>query len=81
VVGVVANLTLWCGLRVLFDELRELRLGPVALDMPVLSCVAPSAVALAILAARCVFRLRWGVMATSGITAGAGLVIRLPFAA
>jgi len=81
VVGVVANLTLWFGLRVLFGELRELRLGPMALDMPVLSSVDLSAVALAILAAICVFRLRWGVMATLGITAGAGMVIRLSLAA
>src|ERR687894_1705869 len=35
VVGVVANLALWFGLRVLFGEVRAVGLGPLALDLPV----------------------------------------------
>ena len=36
VVGVIANLALWFGLRVLFAEVRRVGAGPVGLDVPTL---------------------------------------------
>ncbi len=76
-VGVIANLALWFGLRVLFGEVREVRAGPLALDVPAPASLDPVALALAALAAFCLFRARLGVVATLGIAALAGLAIRL----
>ncbi len=77
VVGVIANLALWFGLRVLFGELREVELGPVALDVPVLASLDLRALALAALAAVCLLRLKLSVLPTLGIAAAAGLGLSL----
>ena len=77
VVGVIANLALWFGLRVLFRVLHPVRLGPVAVELPVLSSLDPGAVGLALLAACWLFGARLGVLPTLGITAAAGAVVRL----
>ncbi|WP_426959596.1 chromate efflux transporter [Muricoccus radiodurans] len=74
VVGVIANLALWFGLRVLFRTVR-----PVfgALEWPVLSSLDPAALALGVLAAVLLFRLRLGVVPTLAATAAAGLALGL----
>ena len=77
VVGVIANLALWFGLRGLFGEVREAALGPLTLDLPRLATLDPRAAILALLAALCLFRLRLGVVRTLGICAAAGLALRL----
>ncbi len=77
VVGVVANLALWFGLRVLFQQLRPVALGPVALEVPVLTSLDGAALALAALAAVCLFRLKLGVLKTLAICATSGLLLRL----
>jgi chromate transporter len=77
VVGVIANLALWFGLRVLFGEVRRAGAGPLALDAPVPSSLDPAALFLAALAAFCLFRARLGVVATLGVAALAGLLVRL----
>jgi chromate transporter len=76
VVGVIANLALWFGLRVLFGELRRVEAGPLALDAPVPASLDPAALFLAALAAFCLFRARLGVVATLGAAALAGLAVR-----
>jgi chromate transporter len=76
VVGVVANLAVWFGLRVLFRDHRMMQAGPLSLDLPIPGSVDPVAVALAVLAGACLFRLKLGVLTTLGITAAAGLVLR-----
>ncbi len=77
VVGVIANLAPWFGLRVLFGEVREARAGPLLLDAPVPASLDPAALFLAAMAAFCLFRARLGVVATLGATALAGLAVRL----
>jgi chromate transporter len=77
VVGVIANLALWFGLRVLFAEVRRWEAGFVALDMPVPGSLDPLALALAALAAVCLFSFKLGLLRTLGITAAAGLVAKL----
>jgi chromate transporter len=77
VVGVIANLALWFGLRVLFGAVRTVSLGPLALELPVPATLDMQAVLLALLAAVCLFRLKRGVVQTLGITAVAGLALRL----
>jgi chromate transporter len=77
VVGVIANLALWFGLRVLFRDIVAVPFGPVSVDLPALRSLDPAAAALAVLAAFCLFRLKLGVLRTLGIAAAAGLVLRL----
>lgn len=77
VVGVVANLAVWFGLRVLFRNVHAMQLGPINLDLPVLTSLDLAAVALAALAAACLFGLKLGILKTLGITALAGLAVRL----
>lgn len=81
VVGVVANLAIWFSLQVLFREHVAIRLGPVALDAPVLVSLDLGPVALSALAAGCSFALKLGVVRTLGITAVAGLILRFAVAA
>lgn len=76
VVGVIANLALWFGLRVIFGEMREVGIGPLAIDLPVILSIDRQALILALLAAVCLFRLKLGVVKTLGLTAVAGLVLR-----
>jgi chromate transporter len=76
VVGVVSNLAVWFALHVLFREHGAFKLGPVAFDLPVPSRIDLAAVALAAIAAVCLFRLKLGVLRTLGITAALGLVAR-----
>jgi chromate transporter len=79
VVGVVANLAVWFGLRVLFREMRAIQVGPLAMDLPVLDSLDLVALALAGLAAICLFRLKLGIVKTLGVTAVAGLLLRFAF--
>ena len=81
VVGVIANLALWFGLRVLFGELANYRVGPMALDLPVPASLDPLALLIALLAVLALFRLKLGVIRTLGLSAGAGLALRLVFGA
>jgi len=77
VVGVVANLAVWFALRVLFRDHRAAQAGPVTLDIPILGSLDLAALVLASLAAVCLFGFKLGVLRTLGITAAAGLVLRL----
>jgi chromate transporter len=81
VVGVIANLALWFGLRVLFGQVATTELGPVELDWPVPASLDPVALGLAVLAALCLFQLKLGVVKTLGVAALAGLVVRLALGA
>ena len=77
VVGVIANLALWFGLRVLFADTAHVTLGPLALDVPVLATLDPLALALAVLAAVCLFGLKLGLIRTLAVTAVVGMAARL----
>ncbi len=71
VVGVIANLALWFGLRVLFRTLVPV----YGVQLPVLSSADPAAIVLAILAALALFRFRLGVQGTLGVCAVAGTAL------
>jgi chromate transporter len=77
VVGVIANLAVWFGLRVLFRDMRRVELGPASLDIPVPGSLDLLALAIAVLAAICLFRLRLGLLKTLGVAAVAGLLAKL----
>ncbi len=68
---------LWFALRVLFRELRPLGAGPLAVELPVPASLDPAALALAVLAAVCLFRLKLGVVRALGVTAAAGVALHL----
>ena len=76
VVGVVGNLAVWFALHVVFRDHTAIRLGPASFDLPVPASVDWVALALAALAALCLFQFKLGVLRTIGIAAGAGLVVR-----
>ena len=73
VVGVIANLSLWFALHVLFASVDERRVGPLRLWVPDVSSVDWTAVGLAALAAALVFGARRSVPVTLAVTAVAGL--------
>ena len=77
VVGVIANLALWFGLRVLFAEMHRVQAGPLGLDIPVPASLDPLALALAAVAALALFGAKIGLLPTLGLTAAVGLAARL----
>jgi chromate transporter len=77
VVGVILNLAVWFGLRVLFAEVRRVAMGPLALDLPVPASLDPAALALAALAAACLFWWKLGLTRTLAMAAAAGLGLHL----
>jgi chromate transporter len=76
VVGVVTNLAVWFALQVIFRDHFSLQAGPLAVLLPVPASVDLAALALAAVAAVCLFRLKLGVLRTLGITAALGLAVR-----
>ena len=77
VVGVIANLAVFFALHTLFSETTAVEWGPMSFELPVLSAVKPFSVAIAVLAAVLLFRLKWSVLRTLGICAALGLVAGL----
>ncbi len=75
VVGVILNLALWFGLRVLFGEFAELSLGPVRLEMPVPGSLDWRSLAVVAAAAACLFGARLGVIATLAISGLLGFAL------
>ena len=75
--GVILNLALWFGLRVLFRAVERAAMGPIALDLPVPASLDPAALGLAALAAACLFWWKLGLIPTLGIAAVAGLALHL----
>jgi chromate transporter len=76
VVGVIANLSVWFGLRVAFARVETVRSGPFTIGVPDPLSLVPDAVALSALAAVCLFVLKLGVVRTLGITAAAGFAAK-----
>lgn len=78
VVGVIANLTAWFALHVLFGEVGERALGPLRLDWPDLSSFDWRAALLAMIACVLAFRLRWSVVRILAVCALGGIAVSLP---
>jgi chromate transporter len=76
VVGVIANLALWFGLRVIFRDVQVSSFGPIRIDLPVVASLDPAALALAIFAAVLLFPMKQGLARSLGFTAIAGLVLK-----
>jgi chromate transporter len=77
VVGVIANLTAWFALHVLFAQVGEVQFGPVRLDWPLWASFDWRAGVLAALAVLLAFRLRWSVLRILAACAAGGIVLSL----
>ncbi len=73
----ILNLAIWFALHVVFDAHRAVSLGPIRLDLPVLSSLDIWAAILAALALLAVFRLKLGMATVLAGAAGAGLLLYL----
>jgi len=73
VVGVIANLTVWFALHVLFAQVDRTVIGPFHLDIPAWQSLDWRAALLSIAAIFLIFRLRWNVIQSLTILALAGL--------
>ncbi len=72
VVGVIANLTLWFALHVLFGKVERFDTGPFDFDMPIWSSIDWRAALLSFAALGLIFALRWNVFRTLIVLAAAG---------
>lgn len=77
VVGLIANLTAWFTLHVLFAVVTEQVAGPVRLYVPEWSSFDWRAAVLSVLALLLAFRWSWSVLRILGLCAAGGLVLRL----
>ena len=78
VVGVIANLTVWFALHVLFARIDVVEAGPLRLQLPAMATLDWRAAVLAVLAAIMIFRLRWNVLLTLALAALGGLILAYP---
>ena len=69
VVGVIANLTVWFALHVLFGDVRDIN----GVDLPVLASIDMAALLLTIAAMLAMFRLKLGMIPTLALCAFLGL--------
>jgi len=77
VVGVIANLSAWFTMHVLFESFTAVGFGPMKGEVPVLASVDVVALALSCLAVVALFALRAGVLVTLLVCAAAGLAVHL----
>jgi len=76
VTGVIANLTVWFALHVLFADVVEARRGPFRLVLPDPASLDPVALGLMAAAAVALLRFRAGLLPTLAATAAAGALWR-----
>src|SRR4051794_600960 len=72
VVGVIANLAFYFAVHTLFDRVRTVEVGLVSLQVPVPGTLRPVPLAIAVVAAVLLLRLRWSVLRTLGVCAVLG---------
>ncbi|MGH8776100.1 MAG: chromate efflux transporter [Jiangellaceae bacterium] len=77
VVGVIANLAVYFAVHTLFSDTRRITTGPLDFELPDISSIRPTAVALLAVACVLVFRLRWSVLRVLGTCAAFGLAAGL----
>ena len=75
VVGVIANLTLWFALHVLFARQVTVALGPAHLFLPVPASLDLMALGLAVLAGWLILRRHWSLPLTLGLSACLSLLL------
>lgn len=79
VVGVIANLSVWFALNVLFRQTVPVRTAMMSFDAPVLTSLDPWAACVSVLAGLALFYLKFGVIKTLGVCAAVSVVLHLAF--
>jgi chromate transporter len=74
VVGVILNLAIWFALHTLFSVVRTWSVGPLVLDIPVLSSVVVPSLLLSVAAAIAIFRFRVSAITTLLVCAVIGII-------
>jgi chromate transporter len=77
VVGVIADLGVYFAVHTLFSATRRLDWSVLSIELPDLSTPRPVALAIAVVAAFLVFRLKWSVLRVLGVCAAMGLAAGL----
>lgn len=77
VVGVIANLTAWFFIHVLFAAVTNVQIGPMQLNMPVWSSFDWRAALLAAMAAMLLFKLKLNIIRVLAAAAAGGLILGL----
>jgi chromate transporter len=77
VIGVIANLGVYFAIHTLFADTVSVDRAVVHLDLPDLGTLRPVALAIAVIAAVLIFRVKWSVLRTLGVCAVLGLVAGL----
>ena len=75
VVGVIANLTVWFALHVLFAQVGERQYGPLRLYWPDTGTFVWQAAVLAILSAALIFQFKWNVIKTLAAAGIGGMLL------
>ncbi|CAH0496072.1 hypothetical protein NVSP9465_01100 [Novosphingobium sp. CECT 9465] len=75
IVGVIANLSLWFALHVLFTRVAPLNLGPLAVSAPDLTSFDWRAALLGAASAFFIFRRKWNVIRVLALSAAGGLIL------
>ncbi len=75
VVGVIANLSVWFALHVLFSQVSTVQAGVLRLQAPQLASFDWRAALLAALAAILIFRFRWNLIRVLGLAAVGGFML------
>ena len=79
VVGVILNLALWFSLQTLFSEINIIHVGPAQIMLPVWQTVDGVSLLIALAAFFALFRLKWSMLVTLGVSAATGLIYYLLF--
>jgi chromate transporter len=77
VVGVIANLGVYFAIHTLFSETRQVEWGALSLELPEPASLRLLSVAIAVVAAVLIFRLKWSVLRVLGVCAVLGLAAGL----
>lgn len=77
VVGVIANLTAWFFIHVLFTTVGIIKLGPLQLSVPAWSSFDWRTAVLASLAAVLLFKFKWSIIRVLAVAALGGLILGL----
>jgi chromate transporter len=77
VVGVIANLSLWFALHVLFRDGQKVALGPLKFEAPLVSSLDWRAALLAALSAVLIFAAKWGVIRVLALAALGGFLLQI----
>ena len=75
VVGVIANLSVWFALHVLFARVTNITIGPLRIQWPDLASFDWRAGVLSVAAALMLLALRWSILRTLAVLAVAGLAL------